>query len=144
MSDSSSYAWEPTGRPGDFGPLAPWTLEQTTYLATTNTPVRCLPVVLQGHVIGYLWASATEGAASYVGRAGTGAVGFDAGGPWHRRLEEAWGAGFSAWEALQLWVGEPEDARAGAIPADAETLVLPDSQAARGLASHADSYDRLP
>ncbi|WP_407565214.1 hypothetical protein [Streptomyces sp. 184] len=137
---SESY-WEPTGRPGDFGPLGPWTLEQTDYLGCTDTAVRCLPVVLRGRVIGYLWASETEDAASYVGRAGTGAVGFDAGGPWHRRLREARDAGFSAWEALQLWIGEPEDSRAGAIPADAETLVLPNSQAARGLASHADSYD---
>ncbi len=138
---AESY-WEPTGRPGDFGPLGPWTLEQTTYLACTDTGVRSLPVVLQGHVIGYLWASETEEAANYVGRGGTGAVGFDAGGPWHRRLEEAWNAGFSAWEAVQLWVGEPEDPVAGAIPDDAEDLVLPNSRAARCLASHADDYER--
>ncbi|WP_255949277.1 hypothetical protein [Streptomyces odontomachi] len=117
-------------------------MEQTTYLACTDTGVRSLPVVLQGHVIGYLWASETEEAANYVGRGGTGAVGFDAGGPWHRRLEEAWNAGFSAWEAVQLWVGEPEDPVAGAIPDDAEDLVLPNSRAARCLASHADDYER--
>ncbi|MFD4261655.1 hypothetical protein ACFWR9_29515 [Streptomyces sp. NPDC058534] len=141
MAVSDSY-WEPTGRPGDFGPLGPWTLELTNYLACTDTAVRCLPVVLRGLVIGYLWASESEDAAGYVGRAGTGAVGFDAGGRWRRRLKEARDAGFSAWEAVQLWVGEPEDSVGGAIPDDAQDLILPNSEAARGLASRADGYER--
>ncbi|MEO3765239.1 hypothetical protein [Streptomyces sp. B8F3] len=136
------YYWEPTGRPGDFGPISPWTLERTEYLACTDTAVRCLPVVLDGRVIGYLWASETEDAAGYVGRGGTGAVGYDAGGRWHRRLKEARDAGFTAWEAVELWVGEPEDSVAGALPADAEDLHLPNSEAARGLASRPDGYER--
>ncbi|TDC69687.1 hypothetical protein [Streptomyces hainanensis] len=134
--------WEPTGRPGDFGPLGPWTLERTEYLGRTDAPVRCLPVVLRGHVIGYLWGSETEDAAGYVSRAGTGAVGFDAGGPWLRRFREARDAGLSGWEAVQLWIGEPADPRAGAIPADAAELALPDSAAARRLARSADDYAR--
>ena len=136
--------WEPTGQPGDFGPLSPWTLELTTYRACTDTAVRCLPVVLDGHVVGYVWASETEDAAGYVGRGRTGKVGWDAGGPWNRRLQKAWDAGFTAWEAVQLWIGEPEDSVGGAIPDDAEEMVLPDSQAARYLASHTDDYERRP
>lgn len=75
-------------------------------------------------------------------RAATGAVGFDAGGEWYRRLKEARDAGFSTWEAAQLWIGEPEDLTAGTVPDDAEELVLANSRAARRLAGHADGYER--
>jgi hypothetical protein len=85
-------------------------------------------------VIGCLWgAEETDAADFYPGR-GMGAVGWDARGPWRRRLKEARDAGFSAWEAVQLWVGEPEDPRGGGVFADAEEHVLPNSEAVHGLA----------
>ncbi|MFG2169978.1 hypothetical protein ACGFMO_01125 [Streptomyces niveus] len=122
------------GRPTEFGDLSPFTLEQTEFLGRTDTPVRCFPVSLEGRVIGYLWASETEGAAGFRPRRGMGVVGYEAGGPWRQRLKQARDAGFTAWEAVQLCVGDPEDPRGGHIPADAEELCLPNYEAVLRLA----------
>jgi hypothetical protein len=122
------------GRPTEFGDLSPWTLERSEFMGVSAMPVRCFPVTLRGQVIGCLWgAEETDAAGFYPGR-GMGVVGWDARGPWSRRLKEARDAGFSAWEAVQLWVGEPEDPRGGGVPADAEEHVLPNSEAVYGLA----------
>ncbi|MFF2940749.1 hypothetical protein ACFVSQ_12980 [Streptomyces niveus] len=130
-------SFEPThmGRPTEFGDLSPFTLEQTEYRGRTDTPVRCFPVSLRGQVIGYLWASETEGAAGFRPRRGMGVVGFEAGGPWYKRLREARDAGFTAWEAVQLCVGDPEDPRGGHVPADTEALSLANYEAVLHLAA---------
>ncbi|MGP4019066.1 hypothetical protein [Saccharopolyspora sp. 5N708] len=120
-----------TGRPGEFGDLSPFTLERTEYSVRSETPVRCVPVTLQRRVIGYLWASETEDAADFYAKRGTGVAGYNAGGRWRARLVEARKAGFTAWEAVQLWLGEPEDLVAGGVPAEAR--VLPNSWAVRQL-----------
>ncbi|MEV0775760.1 hypothetical protein ACIBLA_33585 [Streptomyces sp. NPDC050433] len=122
------------GRPTEFGDLSPFTLEQTEYRSRTETAVHCYPVSLGGQVIGYLWASDTEDAADFWPRRGMGAVGFDAGGPWRKRLKEARDAGFTAWEAVQLWLGEPEDPRGGCVLPGAEGLFLPNFRAVQLLA----------
>jgi hypothetical protein len=126
-----------TGRPTEFGDLSPWTLERTEYLGVSKAPVHCFPVTLRGRLIGHLWASETTDAAGFYPRKGMGAAGWDARGPWAKRLKEAWDAGFSAWEAVQYWVGEPEDPRGGGVAADAEGQLLPDSDAVHRLASQA-------
>jgi hypothetical protein len=130
------YADEPPmGRPTEFGELAPFTLERTEFFGRTDTPVHCLPVTLRGQLIGYVWASETADAAGFCPVLGMGAVGFEAGGAWRRRLKMARDAGFSAWEAVQLWVGEPEDPRGGGVYAGSADRVLPGSRAVQSLAS---------
>lgn len=126
----SDYRYEPwTGRPTEFGDLSPWTLERTEFRSVSQAPVRCFPVTLRGQLIGYLWASETTDAAGFYPRKGMGAVGWDARGPWAKRLKETRDAGFSACEAVRYWVGEPEDPKGGGVAADAEGRVLPDSEA---------------
>ncbi|ADI07439.1 hypothetical protein SBI_04319 [Streptomyces bingchenggensis BCW-1] len=134
----SDYRYEPwTGRPTEFGDLSPFTLERTEFRSVSDAPVHCFPVTLRGQLIGYLWGSETTDAADFCPRRGMGAAGWDARGPWRRRLKEARDAGFSAWEAVRYWVGEPEDPRGGGVAADAEGRVLPDSRGVQRLASQA-------
>lgn len=78
------YDWEPTGRPGNVGPLGPWTLERTEYVGRCDTPVRCVPVLRDGHLIGHLWGSEREDAAGFFPRAHLGPLGYDAGGRYDR------------------------------------------------------------
>ncbi|MER5460054.1 hypothetical protein ABT010_05060 [Streptomyces sp. NPDC002668] len=125
----------PMGRPTEFGDISPFTLERREYLGATETPVYCLPVTLRGQLIGYVWASGTADAASFCARRGTGAAGFDAGGPWRARLRKAREDGLSPLEAIRLWVGRPEDPTGGGVLAGAEEQVMPNSQAVRALAS---------
>lgn len=125
---------EPSGRPTEFGDLSPFTLERHDFLAVSDAPVRCLPVILRDQVIGCLWASETEDAAAFCARRGSGAVGFEAGGPWRTRLRKAREDGLSPLESIRMWVGEPEDPVGGGVPADAAEWVVPNSWAARALA----------
>jgi hypothetical protein len=127
----------PSGRPGDFGDLGPFTLERHEYVSVTKTPVHCFPVMLRGQLIGYLWAAESESAdaAGFCPRLGTGGVGFDAGGRWRGRLKRARENGMSPLAAVRQWVGEPEDSIGGTVPADGEERVLPNSQAVQALAS---------
>jgi hypothetical protein len=139
-TERPSYGgWEPTGRPGDFGPLY---FSPVKYLYFADTAVRCLPVVRQGQVIGYLWAAETTNAAGRVGEIEDAWTVYGAGWLWQQRLDEAWDAGFTALEALQLWIGGAENTLGGAIPADAEALQMPNSRAVRSLPTHTRAYQR--
>jgi hypothetical protein len=123
-----------TGRPTEFGDLAPFTLKKTEYLAVANTQVHCFPVTLQGDVIGYLWASETEAAADfYPLHAVDAVVGYQAAGQWRARLMEAFARGTAALNAVRQWIGAVEDPVAGGVAADAVERVLPDSAAVRVL-----------
>lgn len=127
----------PDGTPIDrrkgWGPLSPMKIPETDYPASTEGPVRYLPVVLRGKVVGYLWASVTDDAAHWQVRGDAGALGKNAGVPWVMRLREAGKQGLTPLEALRVWKGTPEDPRGGAIPADAEEHEAPSLRALQEL-----------
>ncbi|WP_051468232.1 hypothetical protein [Actinomadura oligospora] len=87
------------------------------YEPFTRKPVEYLPVVLGGQTIGYLWASETDTAASFVRRLETARLAFEAPLVWSERLTEAGEQDLPAREAIRRWIGAPEDPRAGAVPA---------------------------
>ncbi|RKS74712.1 hypothetical protein BZB76_3229 [Actinomadura pelletieri DSM 43383] len=134
------FAKEPTwpdGTPIDrrkaWEPLGPMQVPATDYPASTDGPVRYYPVVLQGKVVGYLWASVADDAAYWQDRADAGALGYNAGVPWVLRLREAAREGLTPLQALRKWKGAPEDPRGGAIPADAEEREAPSLRALQEL-----------
>ncbi|MFD0686804.1 hypothetical protein [Actinomadura fibrosa] len=124
----------PLDRSRGWEPLSPLTLDKPGYAFDTDTAVRYLPVVRNGDVVGYLWASETENAADYQRRAHGGPAAFEAGGPWLRRLEDAAREGLPALDALRRWKGAPEDPVGGTIPADAEERTAASLEELKGLA----------
>ncbi|MDQ7906557.1 hypothetical protein RB614_18745 [Phytohabitans sp. ZYX-F-186] len=119
------------GRPGD-GYVPPWDAPPPPlppnsdpyphggYKASTEGPISYLPVLVDGDVVGYVWASVADDAASFlrvlahpVGRS------LDAAVAWSERLRQAEADGLTPSQALTRWVGAPADPQAGAIPADA-------------------------
>ncbi|WP_121435133.1 hypothetical protein [Actinomadura pelletieri] len=113
--------------------LGPIKVPETDYPASTDGPVRYFSVVLQGKVVGYLWASVNDDAAYWQDRGDAGALGYNAGVPWVMRLREAGAQGLTPLQALRKWKGAPEDPRGGAIPADAEEREAPSLRALREL-----------
>ncbi len=127
----------PMGRPTEFGDLSPFTLERQEFIGASKTPVRYFPVMLNGQLIGYLWASesASGDAANFFPMHGLGAVGWNAAGVWQGRLKQAREGGKTPLEAVRHWVGKPEDPQGGAVPADGDGHIVADSQAVRLLTS---------
>jgi hypothetical protein len=127
----------PMGRPTEFGDLSPFTLERQEFIGASKSPVRYFPVMLQGQLIGYLWASesASDDAANFFPMHGLGTIGWNATGTWQGRLKRARENGRTPLEAVRHWVGKPEDPRGGAVPADSDGHVVADSQAVRLLTS---------
>jgi hypothetical protein len=89
------------------------------YRPYTRTAVRYYPVVLNGTIIGFLWASETDYAASFLRRleAQETLAGFQAAVVWSERFAEASARRMSPIEALRYWVGRSEHPEAGGIPA---------------------------
>ncbi|TDE18828.1 hypothetical protein [Actinomadura sp. 6K520] len=125
----------PDGTPEDrsqgWGPLV--SVRPPSYAARTAAPVLFYPVTRGGTVLGYVWASLSEQAASYLRRAAAGRDGEIAGGLWEARLAHAFGAGVPAADAVRRLRGTPEDPLAGGVAADAQ----------EGRASGLDELDRL-
>ncbi|SEF44300.1 hypothetical protein SAMN04489712_10137 [Thermomonospora echinospora] len=109
----------PIDRSKGWDPLSPMKIPETDYPASTDGPVRYLPVTRGDTLLGYLWASAADDAAYYVGRTDAGADGWNAGVPWVLRLRRAQREGLTPLQALRRWKGAPEDPRAGTIAVDA-------------------------
>ncbi|MFC5184026.1 hypothetical protein [Actinomadura harenae] len=86
------------------------------YEPFTRKPVEYLPVLLDGQPIGYLWASETDAAASFVRRLDTMRLAFEAPLVWAERLDQAGERDVPAREAIRGWIGAPQDPRAGAVP----------------------------
>jgi hypothetical protein len=100
---------------------SPFTLEKAGYSFLTEGPIRYVPVTRGGHVLGYLWVSETEDAASYIPREAAGVEGIMAGRVWKSRLDNSKKVeGLSPMQALHRWTGKAEDPVAGAVPADVE------------------------
>ncbi|WP_067906796.1 hypothetical protein [Actinomadura rubrobrunea] len=90
-----------------------------SYSPTAAGPVRYLPVVKDGLVLGYLWSSVAGGAASFLARRDAGVDGRNAIAAWTPRLRELHGQGVPATEMLRRCRAMASDPRAGAVPADA-------------------------
>ncbi|WP_433193050.1 hypothetical protein ACQP1G_30530 [Nocardia sp. CA-107356] len=88
----------------------------TTYSHWTRRPLTYLPVHRQGRLIGYLWASEDHHAAGFERQLATAGDDLDCLLAWERRLDDAARRGLTPREAIQEWIGEPEDPVAGTIP----------------------------
>jgi hypothetical protein len=129
------------GRPGE-GYVPPWDAPPPPlppssdpyphggYNPFTEGPIRYLPVLMEGEIVGYLWASVADDAASFL-RVMTPPLhrSLDAAVAWSERLREAEVAGLSPTQALGRWVGAPPDPEAGAIPAGAVPQEAPSRRA---------------
>lgn len=85
---------------------------------TTKSSVRYFAVTLRGVGVGYLWAASTDDAAGFVVRESVGGDAFNAGVQWTERLRWAKANGLTPLQALRHWVGDAEDAKAGAASGD--------------------------
>ncbi|MFE9842599.1 hypothetical protein [Streptomyces goshikiensis] len=83
------------------------------YGRRASGPVRYVPVVGSAEVLGYLWASDVEGAASFEPRDAADLDGYRAGLVWLDRLQEAYDRGLSPTAALVELGGNPGDPVAG-------------------------------
>ncbi|GAA4234952.1 hypothetical protein GCM10022254_41050 [Actinomadura meridiana] len=108
----------PVDRSAGWGPLV--SVRPPSYATRTATPVLSYPVTRGGTVLGYVWASVSEDAASYLRRARADRDGEIAAGLWEARLADAFGAGVPAADAVRRLRGTPEDPLAGGIAADAQ------------------------
>ncbi|TDD64483.1 hypothetical protein [Actinomadura rubrisoli] len=108
----------PVDRSQGWGPLI--STAPPSYPVRTAGPVVFLPVTRAGSVVGYVWASVTGDAASYLGRQAAGRDGEIAAGLWKARLAHLFGERVPAVEALRRLKGLPEHPLAGEIAADAQ------------------------
>ncbi|MET8871711.1 hypothetical protein [Nocardia sp. NPDC004604] len=88
----------------------------TTYSRWTRRSLSYLPVHREGQLIGYLWASAEHHAAGFERQLATAGDDLDCLLVWERRLDEAARRGLAPRDAVQEWIGAPEDAVAGTVP----------------------------
>ncbi|MDA0567729.1 hypothetical protein LG943_25905 [Streptomonospora sp. S1-112] len=108
----------PYGLPPEGGAARDGGRSTATYGTRVSGPVRYLPVLLGGEVIGYLYASVRGNAASYIRRLGARATreGAEGAVEWARRLRAAHREGLTPQEALERWIGAEEHPHAGAVP----------------------------
>lgn len=100
------------------------------YAASTDAPVRYLPVVRAGVLLGCLWAAEAEDAAGFVARDA-------AGGPaerfWAERIARCAHDGLRPLKVLHRWAGEVEDPVGGAVPAEARERIAASPDVLRAL-----------
>ncbi|RSS51080.1 hypothetical protein EF912_21160 [Streptomyces sp. WAC07061] len=97
-------------RNGIFGQTPKFT---AGYGRQASGPVRYVPVVGAREVLGYLWASDAEGAASFEPRDAADLDAYRAGLVWLERLQDAYGRGLAPRAALAELGGSPGDPVAG-------------------------------
>ncbi|RDI68079.1 hypothetical protein [Nocardia pseudobrasiliensis] len=95
------------------------------YSHWTRRALTYLPVHRRGVLIGYLWASTEQHAAGFERRLETAGNDLDCLLAWEARLSDAAAQGLSPNEAIRQWIGAPEDAAAGAVPAETQPGELP-------------------
>jgi len=95
-------------------------MDTTGETGKTRPGVRYYPVILNGEIIGYLYASETDDWASFVRRMESSHDTLRAAVEWSNRLDQAGNYGFSPLQALRHWVGKPEHPLAGGIAAGAQ------------------------
>jgi hypothetical protein len=92
------------------------------YPAKSDGAIRYVPVTRRGEIIGYLWASVADDAASFRATPGDNLDRLGAYAAWDERLAQSRSEGLTPLAALRRWVGAPEDPRGGGIPSDAEEI----------------------
>lgn len=106
------------------------------YNAISEGPLRYLPVSLEGEIVGYLWASVADDAASFLRVLAPPLTrSLDAAVAWSERLRQAEADGLTPLQALTHWVGTPPDPQAGAIPAGAVPQEVPSKRELREIAN---------
>ncbi|OLT23508.1 hypothetical protein BJF79_45955 [Actinomadura sp. CNU-125] len=123
-------------------PLGSWrqgtspivTFRPRDFPKTTEGPVRYVSVMKDGDILGYLWASTADDAASYMYRVAAGDDGFNSAVPWRRALRAALEYGMTPMQALHHAIGTPQDDRAGGIPTDTLINEAPNLAALRSIA----------
>jgi hypothetical protein len=100
-------------------PQPPQRAVSDSYEPTTGQPVVYLPVLLNGDLVGYLWAGVDDRSATFIRRNEFLDEAFETPFVWIRRLQEACERGLPAREAIREWIGRPEDPVGGAVPPDA-------------------------
>jgi hypothetical protein len=91
----------------------------------TRRPVVFLPVYRRGRLIGYLWASPDQHAAGFERSLAVAGDDLDCLIAWETRLTEAAAAGLAPRAAIERWIGAPEDAVAGMVPAQSRSAESP-------------------
>ncbi|NGO79243.1 hypothetical protein G6045_26845 [Streptomyces sp. YC504] len=94
--------------------------DTTAYARSADGEVRYLPVVNEQGVLGYLWASDAESAASFEPREAAEEAGYKAGLSWLDRLGQTAADGLPPTQALAELRQLPADGVAGGVPSDAE------------------------
>jgi len=97
----------------------------TGYRRWTRQPLIFLPVHRRGEVIGCLWAATNQHAAGFERRLAVVGDDLDCLIAWETRLTEAAAAGLAPTAAIEQWIGAPDDAIAGAVPAGIRTISSP-------------------
>ncbi|UUU33480.1 hypothetical protein JIX56_28530 [Streptomyces sp. CA-210063] len=128
--------FEPDGSPSDVwsrfeiprrsevfrhGPV----FDSVGYKRSGAEQVQCVPVVADhGGVLGYLWASDADAAASFEPRAAADEEGRKAGLVWLDRLHESYERGLTPVQALAACAALPADPVAGHVSGNAEPQII--------------------
>ncbi|WP_051133697.1 hypothetical protein [Nocardia paucivorans] len=86
------------------------------YSPWTRRPVRYLPVVRNGQLIGVLWGATSGKAAGYHRKLDADPDNITCPGFWYERLTRNYRQGLTPLQAIRSWIGVPEDPRCGGIP----------------------------
>ncbi|MEU7331871.1 hypothetical protein [Streptomyces parvus] len=95
---------------------------RSTYRREATGQVAFLPVYGVGEILGYLWASDTEGAASFEPRDKADLAGYLGGLVWLERLQGAFDRGLTPSAALEILRNSPADKNSGRIPDESSTM----------------------
>ncbi|MEU6614820.1 hypothetical protein [Streptomyces parvus] len=95
---------------------------KSTYRRGATGQISFLPVHGEGEILGYLWASDAEGAASFEPRDKADLAGYHAGLIWLDRLQGAFDHGLTPSAALGSLRNSPADRTSGHIPNDSSTM----------------------
>ncbi|WP_199548978.1 hypothetical protein [Streptomyces sp. N35] len=109
--------------------------DTTAYARSANGQVHSLPVVGEHGILGRLWASDPERAASFEPRDAAEENGYKAGLIWLERLGEAAAEGLSPTQALTELRRLPADGVAGRVPAEADPVPTTLAELSEGLAA---------
>lgn len=94
---------------------------QATYRRDATGQVSFLPVRGEDEILGYLWASDAEGAASFEPRDKADLAGYHAGLVWLDKLPDAFHQGLTPSVALETLRNSPPNKASGHIPHESST-----------------------
>ncbi|MFJ5047644.1 hypothetical protein [Streptomyces sp. NPDC088719] len=97
---------------------------QSTYKREATGRVSYLPVHGENEILGYLWASEAEGAASFEPRDDADMAGYHAGLAWLEKLHEAFERGLAPSAALESFRDSPADRASGHVVGESPTATI--------------------